>query len=71
MIKCAGASDQWAEMVGDQRWSWESLLPAFKRVETWVPSQEMIESDVVMNRMHGTDGPITVYTICSSKWQYE
>lgn len=42
--------DHWADLVGDQRWSYEGLLPYFKRIEThWDPNG---------NRdLHGFDGP--------------
>jgi choline dehydrogenase-like flavoprotein len=51
-------SDRWAEEVGDRRWSWEGMLPYFKKVERFVPSKEMgIEK---REDVHGYEGPITV-----------
>ncbi|KAF2170951.1 GMC oxidoreductase [Zasmidium cellare ATCC 36951] len=43
--------DHWAELTGDQRWSYEGLLPFFKRSEThWDPEGDRSQ--------HGFDGPI-------------
>lgn len=60
-MRCAdanGGSDRWAEEVGDRRWSWEGMLPYFKRVETFIPSKEMGKAK--RGDLHGNDGPITV-----------
>ncbi|BCS10581.1 hypothetical protein ALUC_31398S [Aspergillus luchuensis] len=52
--------DQWADLVRDRRWSWNGLLPYFKRVETWYPSVEMKERGCVTIDSHGDRGPIKV-----------
>ncbi|XRM42183.1 hypothetical protein ABZX51_005413 [Aspergillus tubingensis] len=52
--------DQWADLVQDRRWSWNGLLPYFKRVETWYPSVEMKERGCVTIDSHGNCGPIKV-----------
>ncbi|KAF2173396.1 GMC oxidoreductase [Zasmidium cellare ATCC 36951] len=42
--------DEWADVVGDERWGYEALLPYFKRAETYpLPGLEA---------QHGYDGPI-------------
>lgn len=43
--------DQWAEIVRDQRWSYEGMLPFFKRCETHYD----LNGD---QSQHGFDGPI-------------
>ncbi|GKZ71987.1 hypothetical protein AnigIFM50267_008035 [Aspergillus niger] len=52
--------DQWADLVQDRRWSWNGLLPYFKRVETWYPSVEMKKSGLLTIDSHGDRGPIKV-----------
>ncbi|KAK4501608.1 hypothetical protein PRZ48_007417 [Zasmidium cellare] len=43
--------DHWAELSGDQRWSYEGLLPFFKKSEAhWDPNGDRTQ--------HGFDGPI-------------
>lgn len=49
----AAEFDRWAEMVGDDRWSYKSLLPAFKRSEHWHGSPPDRTAD-----QHGFGGPI-------------
>ncbi len=47
--------DHWAEL-GAEGWNYEAVLPAFKRMEDLVPSNEIsIDQDV-----HGTGGPVGV-----------
>ena len=47
--------DHWAEL-GAEGWSYDEVLPAFKRMEDLVPSNEIsIDHDV-----HGTGGPVGV-----------
>lgn len=53
-------SDQWADLVQDRRWSWNGLLPYFKRVETWYPSVEMKKRGLLAIDSHGDRGPIKV-----------
>ena len=45
--------DQWARMVGDERWSYEGLLPFFRKSETFFDAK-------ADPKHHGFDGPITV-----------
>ncbi|KAL9053708.1 MAG: hypothetical protein Q9162_004582 [Coniocarpon cinnabarinum] len=45
--------DEWAKLVGDERWSYAGLLPYFKRVEKHYGSSSEPHSDA-----HGFDGPI-------------
>ncbi|CZR63321.1 related to alcohol oxidase [Phialocephala subalpina] len=56
--------DRWASEVGDKRWSWEGLLPYFKKTETFIPPKSGSQE----NRpdIHGYDGPITVSHVSSS-----
>ncbi|KAK1138464.1 hypothetical protein N8T08_002479 [Aspergillus melleus] len=51
--------DQWARMVGDHRWSYEGLLPYFRKSETYFdPTADP--------KQHGFDGPIRVTTVSAS-----
>lgn len=50
-------SDQWARMVGDEKWSWEGLLEYFKRCETFYPAES---NTVDLERWHGFEGPVKV-----------
>jgi choline dehydrogenase-like flavoprotein len=49
--------DQWAEEVGDDRWSWEAQLPFFNKSETFFPAES---NAVDVQKLHGRDGPIKV-----------
>lgn len=51
-------SEQWAKEVGDQRWSWEGLLPFFKKSETFIPGVDLQDKD--LHALHGGSGPIKV-----------
>ncbi|KAI1414163.1 GMC oxidoreductase [Hypoxylon sp. FL1857] len=44
--------DSWAEIVNDQRWSYEGLLPYFKKTETWYNSNNP--------EGHGQDGALHI-----------
>jgi choline dehydrogenase-like flavoprotein len=48
-------SNQWADLAGDKRWSWEGLLPYFKKTETFYPSKSNTAN---LEKYHGFDGPI-------------
>ncbi|KAJ5768881.1 glucose dehydrogenase [Penicillium odoratum] len=51
--------DLWAEIVGDDGWSYKSLLPYFKRTEThWDKNADL--------SVHGRSGPIHNATVASS-----
>ncbi|PLB52592.1 putative glucose dehydrogenase [Aspergillus steynii IBT 23096] len=51
--------DQWARMVGDQRWSYEGLLPFFRRSETFFDAK-------ADPKQHGFDGPISITAVSAS-----
>ncbi|KAL6858210.1 hypothetical protein ACO1O0_005666 [Amphichorda felina] len=44
--------DEWAELVGDQRYSYQGQLPYFKKAEHWFDDKNTAQ--------HGQDGPIHV-----------
>ncbi|KAI0012700.1 hypothetical protein F4779DRAFT_567631 [Xylariaceae sp. FL0662B] len=44
--------DEWAELVGDKRWSYNAQLPWFKKTEHWFDNDNP--------EQHGVDGPIHV-----------
>ncbi|KAI9740147.1 MAG: hypothetical protein M1834_004725 [Cirrosporium novae-zelandiae] len=58
--------DQWAEHVGDDRWSWKGLLPYFRRSETFIPSLEMKDCGPIDLKVHGDSGPIKVSHVTNS-----
>lgn len=45
--------DDWADAVGDSRWSYDEMLPYFRMNEEWFSNSENAEQ-------HGQDGPIYV-----------
>ena len=49
----AGTYDTWARLVGDPYWSYDNLLPFFKRTENF-------HVEDVDPSLHGYDGPIHV-----------
>ncbi|PVH80318.1 GMC oxidoreductase [Cadophora sp. DSE1049] len=59
----ASEFDRWAEEVGDKRWSWNEMLPYFKRSETFVPGKDMSQEK---SEAHGYSGPIKVTHVSSS-----
>ena len=54
-------SNQWASIVKDQRWSWEGLLPYFKKSETLHVGELPVDMD-----LHGGNGSINVSTFFDS-----
>ncbi|KAL4907215.1 hypothetical protein BDW74DRAFT_189737 [Aspergillus multicolor] len=54
--------DHWARVVGDERWSYEGLLPHFRAMETVVDGKGF-ESE---NREHGVNGPIHNVSVTAS-----
>ncbi|THC87871.1 hypothetical protein EYZ11_012682 [Aspergillus tanneri] len=53
--------DLWARVVGDPSWSYEGLLPYFKRTETKTHFDPAVDSAV-----HGVDGPIHNVSVSTS-----
>nr|WP_274601206.1 GMC family oxidoreductase N-terminal domain-containing protein [Microbacterium sp. Se63.02b] len=51
MRGCRADYDRWVEATGDDRWSWDSLLPFFRRMETFSGGAD---------DMHGDTGPLPV-----------
>ncbi|KAL2216849.1 putative glucose dehydrogenase [Thermoascus aurantiacus ATCC 26904] len=51
--------DQWAKVVGDDRWSYKGLLPFFRKSERFFDSKADPEQ-------HGFDGPICVTSVSAS-----
>lgn len=56
--------DEWAELVGDKRWSYKGLLPYFRRVETHYKPREECDNP----EEHGFDGPI--HLVGEQWWLY-
>ncbi|KAI4219890.1 MAG: hypothetical protein L6R36_008007 [Xanthoria steineri] len=51
--------DQWAKLVGDERWSYKGLLPYFKKSENHVKAKQAPEH-------RGSDGPIRITSVFES-----
>ncbi|MEU4013905.1 GMC family oxidoreductase N-terminal domain-containing protein [Microbacterium sp. NPDC028030] len=51
MRGCRADYDRWVEATGDDRWSWDSLLPFFRRMETFSGGADDV---------HGDTGPLPV-----------
>ncbi|KAF6812299.1 Oxygen-dependent choline dehydrogenase 3 [Colletotrichum musicola] len=50
--------DEWAELVGDSRWSYDSQLPFMKKVEDWFNTNSTAQ--------HGNGGPLHVASVSST-----
>ncbi|GGM59174.1 GMC family oxidoreductase [Microbacterium saperdae] len=51
MRGCRADFDRWVEATGDARWSWDALLPHFRRMETFSGGADEV---------HGDTGPLPV-----------
>ncbi|ARJ04146.1 pyridoxine 4-oxidase [Cnuibacter physcomitrellae] len=51
MRGCRADFDRWVEATGDDRWSWDALLPSFIRSESFSGGADAV---------HGADGPLPV-----------
>ncbi|KAJ8664895.1 hypothetical protein QAD02_006557 [Eretmocerus hayati] len=47
--------DEWAQMTGDQGWSYNSMLKYFKKMETWNVTLDNLEMEY-----HNSDGPVRI-----------
>ncbi|KAL9057348.1 MAG: hypothetical protein Q9162_002422 [Coniocarpon cinnabarinum] len=55
--------DEWAELVGDKRWSYSGMLPYFRKTEHHFDPH-------VDPKHHGTSGPIHISSVTSSGRHY-
>jgi choline dehydrogenase-like flavoprotein len=55
--------DEWARVVGDDRWSYDGMLPYFKRTERHFDKN-------ADPHQHGFDGPITTVSVSASGRKY-
>ncbi|KAL2810042.1 hypothetical protein BJX63DRAFT_444926 [Aspergillus granulosus] len=56
-----GDYDLWGEVIGDNNWSWDGLLPYFKKSETFTPptAEQQAEYGISFDMsVHGTSGPV-------------
>ncbi|KAL4954707.1 hypothetical protein BDW69DRAFT_183269 [Aspergillus filifer] len=56
-----GDYNLWAELIGDDTWRWEGLLPYFKKSETFTPPTEAQQKELGISfdlAVHGTSGPV-------------
>ncbi|KXN87983.1 Alcohol dehydrogenase [acceptor] [Leucoagaricus sp. SymC.cos] len=64
MIWIRGSSDdydKWAEITGDQGWSWKNMVPYFKKIERWTTSTSRRPEQGDFNpRVHGFNGPLGI-----------
>eukprot|EP00940_MAST-03C_sp_MAST-3C-sp2_P000679 g679.t1 len=57
--------DMWAEL-GNKGWSFEDMLPYFKKLECWEPGlEENARNDAETERYHGFEGPVRVSEVPS------
>ncbi|KAK1658760.1 hypothetical protein BDP55DRAFT_757593 [Colletotrichum godetiae] len=54
--------DEWAEIVGDSRWSYDSQLPWMKKAEDWFSTNSTAR--------HGNGGPLHVASVTSTGRSY-
>ncbi|KAH0420686.1 hypothetical protein CcaCcLH18_13874 [Colletotrichum camelliae] len=54
--------DEWAELVGDERWSYENQLPYMKKAEDWFNANNAAQ--------HGNGGPLHVASVSSTGRAY-
>ncbi|KAL3294435.1 alcohol oxidase [Colletotrichum asianum] len=54
--------DEWAGLVGDERWSYENQLPYMKKAEDWFNTNNAAQ--------HGNDGPLHVASVSSTGRAY-
>lgn len=63
--------DRWANECGDPQWSYENLLPFFKKIETYrgdFPIGKLfiqkrlnfVIFQIIIDDVHGTDGPLNI-----------
>lgn len=59
-----GTKEDWdriASITGDSRWSWESITPFAKKLETWTPPTDGRDTTGDYTpELHGDSGPILV-----------
>ncbi|TIA88338.1 hypothetical protein E3P81_03527 [Wallemia ichthyophaga] len=58
--------DAWAELVDDDGWNWDSLLPYFRRYENFSPPASDLKDNLsieVKDSAHGYDGPYLFHNI--------
>ncbi|KZS95161.1 aryl-alcohol oxidase-like protein [Sistotremastrum niveocremeum HHB9708] len=64
MMYTRGSSDYWdniAQYSGDEGWSWNSMLPYFKKLETFTPPADHHNTAGEFNpSVHGSNGPLSV-----------
>ncbi|KAL4963454.1 GMC family oxidoreductase [Aspergillus stella-maris] len=56
-----GDYNLWGELIGDDTWSWEGLLPYFKKSETFTPPTEAQQKELGISfdlNAHGSTGPV-------------
>ncbi|KAK9364562.1 GMC oxidoreductase, partial [Lipomyces kononenkoae] len=59
--------DNWADKVGDRAWSYEALLPYFKKTENYIGvNRQQTDEKGFKSEQHGFDGPIRVVSVSAS-----
>ncbi|KAI9375356.1 hypothetical protein BJX61DRAFT_549670 [Aspergillus egyptiacus] len=56
-----GDYNLWGDIIGDETWSWEGLLPYFKKSETFTPPSPEQQKEFGISYdldFHGTSGPV-------------
>ncbi|KAL3418192.1 Oxygen-dependent choline dehydrogenase 3 [Phlyctema vagabunda] len=60
--------DDWADLVGDQRWSYEGMLPYMKKTEKYFADNTTLPAEVVAQ--HGFSGPVHEASVSSTGRKY-
>ncbi|KAJ7231169.1 aryl-alcohol oxidase-like protein [Mycena haematopus] len=64
MVYTRGAAEDWdryANLTGDEGWSWNQIFPYFLKNEQWTSPADNHDTQGQFNpAVHGTDGPISV-----------
>lgn len=51
--------DAWSELIDDDGWNWDNLLPYFRRFETFTTPKKSLEKNLsieIEHSAHGYDG---------------
>ncbi|KAG9602050.1 5-methyltetrahydropteroyltriglutamate-homocysteine methyltransferase, partial [Aureobasidium melanogenum] len=59
--------DRWAQLTGDPDWSWERMLPYFRKAEAFFAK----DSDCINQDLHGSDGPMKVFVQGRTESEYQ
>lgn len=59
--------DRWAQLTGDECWSWKRMLPYFRKAEAFFTR----DSGGINQDLHGSDGPMKVFVQGRTESEYQ